>query len=355
MVTPAFASEINASGNTGESLITATVAAATMSVIVPMELPISIDSEGAATYATDAKIVNKSHGPVIVDNVAVTGQNGWEIANYADSKLVNSPVGTKKIGFQLNGCNTTDYSPNLAGITNAIGAISGGSEAALTYAAKLPAQAQAIDNVTVAKVVFTVDWDAQLSVEIAITDASGNPVNILETNSKYRVELVTKSGQDYSGSVTWDHESLSAAWVSPDDSIGMGSLVGDLHTGTDTGTSWISATLDDQTVYTLNVTITNKVTALNSSYDGVNSEFQSSGLKLGEQVTLYALPQGSSGTPSGNIGDPSRLQWESSDESILSIDSTSNWQCVVKGNAAGNVTVTARYGDLHCEFYITVG
>ena len=53
------------------------VEAPTFSVTVPTALPINVDANGEVTTSSDAKIVNNSHGSVIVTNVTVTGKNDW--------------------------------------------------------------------------------------------------------------------------------------------------------------------------------------------------------------------------------------------------------------------------------------
>ena len=46
------------------------------SVTVPTVLPFVVDNDGTVHVATNAKIINKSNGPVEVAGVAATGANG---------------------------------------------------------------------------------------------------------------------------------------------------------------------------------------------------------------------------------------------------------------------------------------
>ena len=131
------------------------------SVTVPTVLPFVVDHDGTVHVATNAKIVNKSRGPVEVAGVAATGANGWAIAeNGTDFSRV--PVDSKQFTFTLNSDNFSAAAANVAS-NLALGAawtsISGGNgELALPYNGSFAIQSTNV-SAKVADVVFTVQWD----------------------------------------------------------------------------------------------------------------------------------------------------------------------------------------------------
>ena len=131
------------------------------SVTVPTVLPFVVDHDGTVHVATNAKIVNKSRGPVEVAGVAATGANGWAIAeNGTDFSRV--PVDSKQFTFTLNSDSFSAAATNVAS-NLALGAawtsISGGNgELALPYNGSFAIQSTNV-SAKVADVVFTVQWD----------------------------------------------------------------------------------------------------------------------------------------------------------------------------------------------------
>lgn len=171
LAVPAFAADINTAGGTGSADVPLTVEAPTFSVTVPMQLPITVDADGAVTTATDAAIVNKSHGMVQVSNVTVTGANSWALVDF-ETNMGAVAVNSKKIALKLNG--------DVTGIDGAFGFTAANwptiaakndadttDEMAIVYDAKVPAQSTAVDGTTVANVVFTVGWATQAAEEPA--------------------------------------------------------------------------------------------------------------------------------------------------------------------------------------------
>ena len=131
------------------------------SVTVPTVLPFVVDHDGTVHVATNAKIVNKSRGPVEVAGVSATGANGWAIAeNGTDFSRV--PVDSKQFTFTLNSDNFSAAAANVPS-NLALGAawtsISGGNgELALPYNGSFAIQSTNV-SAKVADVVFTVQWD----------------------------------------------------------------------------------------------------------------------------------------------------------------------------------------------------
>lgn len=156
------ATDIGTAGGAGDSEVLLTVEeGALFDVTVPMNLAISVDKNGNVTTASNAKIVNNSHGQVQVTNVAIAGANDWSTVDFA-TDMTKEKVGTKKLGFKINGDVTgSDGSLSFTQANFPVmdGANDGDTdEMAITYDAKLPAQKTAITGSKVADVTFTVDW-----------------------------------------------------------------------------------------------------------------------------------------------------------------------------------------------------
>lgn len=159
----AFAGNIDASGGTGSATVNLDVEAPTFSVTVPTSLPINVSADGEVSTAQDAKIVNNSHGSVIVTNVTVTGKNGWQIVE-ADKDMSGVKVNAKEFGMTINGDKTTAEGNLLFSQDNwaAIGAkddAGNTDELAITYDAVVAPQANNMDGAEVASIVFTVGWN----------------------------------------------------------------------------------------------------------------------------------------------------------------------------------------------------
>lgn len=153
-ITPTLAAEITTAG--GDSGVDAILnaEASTFSVTVPTSLPIWVDSSGVLTVSTSAKIVNNSSGPVQVSGVEFIGKNGWSLASF-DADLTTKKVGTKEVGFYLNGDTTDQQTLNFTQDNWA--EISGGSEQPLEYNANIAPQSEALKE-EIAEVIFTIGW-----------------------------------------------------------------------------------------------------------------------------------------------------------------------------------------------------
>jgi hypothetical protein len=163
LTVPAFAIQLSEAGEATVP-VELTVTAATFSVTVPTALPVTVDATGVVTTATDAKIVNNSHGAVRVTNMVISGVDDWEIVNYDSANMSAEKANSHKVAIQINGDKTTaddtitfteSNFPKLDG-ANATDS----DELEIVYDAKLPAQTTQISGSAIANVVFTVGWDA---------------------------------------------------------------------------------------------------------------------------------------------------------------------------------------------------
>lgn len=163
MPVAAFASNIDVADGTGSATVNLDVEAPTFSVTVPTALPINVSADGEVTTAQDAKIVNNSHGSVIVTNVTVTGKNDWKVVE-ADKDMSGVKVNAKEFGMTINGDKTAAEGNLIFSQDNwtAIGAKDDAGdtdELAITYDAVVAPQANNMDGIEVASIVFTVGWN----------------------------------------------------------------------------------------------------------------------------------------------------------------------------------------------------
>ena len=158
-----MATDITTDGGNSEVPVELTAEAATFSVTVPTALPIDVAADGTVTTADDAKIVNNSHGAVMVTNMTIVGADNWEILDWDTADMSSEKVGSAKVAMIINNEKTTADDtitfnqanfPKLDGTSDAIST----DELAIVYDAKVPAQASAISDLTVANVVFTIGW-----------------------------------------------------------------------------------------------------------------------------------------------------------------------------------------------------
>ena len=188
-----FAAEVNTSGGSGSTPVNLTttndglgtdtdgdgipdtpgaVTPTKMSVTVPTTLPMAMSEDGVVVTADNCKIVNNSYGAVRVKNVTITAGKSWNLTAFGDkSTLAGEKVDSNKLGFAMtigsgdqvmttnndssqvlisapvNGCYMT-------GIGN-----TAGNTAAIEYAAIVTPLSTAVQNATVASVVFVIEWD----------------------------------------------------------------------------------------------------------------------------------------------------------------------------------------------------
>lgn len=154
---------ISGAKDTGSVDLMLSVENATFSVTVPMYLPVTVDSQGNVTTASDAEIVNNSSGPVQVTNVSITPFSNWVVVDY-NTNMKAEKVNAKKVGLKLNETSKTqaDGSLNFDStgfrVMNSRAFTDGSNKISLNYNVIIPAQEKAISNTSVANLTFTVAW-----------------------------------------------------------------------------------------------------------------------------------------------------------------------------------------------------
>ena len=183
-ISASAANTVDASGDTGTSSVTLSStadgsiggdpAATKMSVTVPTVLPIAVGTDGTASTATDAKIVNNSFGAVKVNSVSIEAAQGWSLAAFGSKdSLAKVKVDSNMIGFKLalgGGTEQLTNAENAASQTLIDGAIEGcymsgnGDQTAnsigIAYDAIVSPVSEAVVNASVASVLFVICWDA---------------------------------------------------------------------------------------------------------------------------------------------------------------------------------------------------
>lgn len=198
----------NGQGGDASSVVILDADATTFKVTVPIALHVSQDTDGQKTYADAmtaenatgaAKIINECPlGQVQIKKVEIVPHSDYEIKGWSED-YANMKVNSKVFGFKINGAEAqaggsvgatstvvndnsgvsdtitttvkngkdgktdltrvyADYNITPSG-DSAFPIITNGSVLPIDYEAKLPAYSQAVDNVNVGGVVFTVDFN----------------------------------------------------------------------------------------------------------------------------------------------------------------------------------------------------
>ena len=183
MSVSASAAEVESNGGSGstpvylssteDGTIGGKPSATAMSVTVPTALPMAMSQNGDVTCADNCKIINNSYGAVRVKSVTITTANGWKLTAFGDkSTLAGEKVNSNKIGFAMSigggaqvatdASNTSSQtlidSPVAGCYMTGIGDTSGNS-VDVDYAAIVTPLSNAVTDVTIANVVFIVEWD----------------------------------------------------------------------------------------------------------------------------------------------------------------------------------------------------
>ena len=183
MCVGASAAEIDASGGTASTPVNLTTtvdgssdgsaAPTAMSVTVPTALPMAMSQNGEVTTADNCQIINNSYGAVRVASVQISSAGGWKLTAFGDkSTLAGEKVNSNKIGFAMSigggaqvatdASNTSSQtlidSPVAGCYMTGIGDTSGNS-VDVDYAAIVTPLSNAVTDVTIANVVFIVEWD----------------------------------------------------------------------------------------------------------------------------------------------------------------------------------------------------
>jgi len=183
----AFAAEIDTSGGSGNTPVNLTTtnggldengnptgeaAPTKLSVVVPTSLPMAMSEDGDVVTATNCKIVNNSYGAVRVKSVNISAASDWHLTAFGDkSTLAAEKVDSNKLGFAMSigggaqvKTSTDDESQML--ITAPIEGcyMTGIGDAAknfadIVYSAIVTPLSDAVENSTIANVVFVIEWD----------------------------------------------------------------------------------------------------------------------------------------------------------------------------------------------------
>ena len=184
MSVSASAAEINQSGGSGTTPVNLTttndgiggddgeVTPTKLNVVVPTSLPMAMSDDGTVVTASDCKIVNKSYGAVRVKSVTISAADDWNLTAFGDkSKLAGEKVDSNKLGFALSigggkQVKTTSDKATQQLITAPIDGcyMTGIGDTAnnfvsIDYDAIVTPLSGAVNNATVANVVFVIEWD----------------------------------------------------------------------------------------------------------------------------------------------------------------------------------------------------
>ena len=180
----ASAAEINQSGGSGTTPVNLTttnggiggeggeVTPTKLNVIVPTSLPMAMSDDGTVVTASDCRIVNKSYGAVRVKSVTISAADDWNLTAFGDkSTLAGEKVDSNKLGFALSigggkQVKTNSDKATQQLITNPIDGcyMTGIGDTAnnfvmIDYDAIVTPLSGAVNNATVANVVFVIEWD----------------------------------------------------------------------------------------------------------------------------------------------------------------------------------------------------
>ena len=146
------AADVNQSGGSGDSKVTLDINSRNLKVTVPSVLPIWVDSDNNVTVATNAKIQNRSDGPVDVTDVSVEADNNWSLVDF-NTDFTKVPVDTKQYGMTMYNDDVID-GVNLSLFDR----INGSDEIAVQYNGNVAIQSSNINKLDIGHVVFTVAW-----------------------------------------------------------------------------------------------------------------------------------------------------------------------------------------------------
>ena len=143
-----------------------------LNVTVPTSLPMAMSDDGTVVTATDCKIVNNSYGAVRVKSVTISAADDWNLTAFGDkSSLAGEKVDSNKLGFALSiggGKQVMTVSDKATQqlITNPIDGCymtgigdAAGNFVSIDYDAIVTPLSGAVNNATVANVVFVIEWD----------------------------------------------------------------------------------------------------------------------------------------------------------------------------------------------------
>ena len=188
----AFAAEVDTSGGSGSTPVNlsttneglqdtdgdcipdtpGSVTPTKMSVVVPTVLPMAMSEDGVVVTADNCQIVNNSYGAVRVKSVTISAASDWNLTKFGDkSILAGEKVDSNKLGFSIaigggeavatandDATQQLISAPIVGCYMTGIGDTSGNT-VAIDYAAIVTPLSGAVENATVANVVFVIEWD----------------------------------------------------------------------------------------------------------------------------------------------------------------------------------------------------
>lgn len=181
------AAEINQSGGSGSTPVNltttngglnedgsggGTVTPTKLNVTVPTALPLAMSDDGTVVTADNCKIVNNSYGAVRVKTVTISAASDWNLTSFGDkNSLAGEKVDSNKLGFALSiGGGKEVMTKGNAATQRLIAAPmegcymtgvgdTSGNTAAIDYAAIVTPMSGAVNNSTIANVIFVIEWD----------------------------------------------------------------------------------------------------------------------------------------------------------------------------------------------------
>lgn len=184
MSVSASAAEINQSGGSGTTPVNLTttndgiggdggeITPIKLNVVVPTSLPMAMSDDGTVVTATDCMIVNKSYGAVRVKSVTISAADEWNLTTFGDkSTLAGEKVDSNKLGFALSIGGGKQVKTNSDKATQQLITapiegcyMTGIGDTAnnfvmIDYDAIVTPLSGAVNNATVANVVFVIEWD----------------------------------------------------------------------------------------------------------------------------------------------------------------------------------------------------
>ncbi len=183
MSVTAFAAEIGTSGGSGTTPVNLTTTnggigggdtptPTKLNVVVPTSLPMAMSDDGSVVTADDCKITNNSYGAVRVKSVSITAASDWHLTAFGNkSTLAGEKVDSNKLGFAMiiGGGAQVKTTTNAATQSLITAPIAGcymtgvgdttGNSVDIIYSAIVTPLSGAVNNATVASVVFVIEWD----------------------------------------------------------------------------------------------------------------------------------------------------------------------------------------------------
>ncbi len=180
---PTMAAEINKSGGSASTPVSLTttnsgldgggdVTATKLNVVVPTSLPMAMSDDGSVVTANDCKIVNKSYGAVRIKSVTISAASRWNLTKFGPkSTLAAEKVDANKLGFAMTigggkqvQTTTNDSTQRLITAPTTGCYMTGIGDPAknsvlIDYDAIVTPLSGTMNNVTVANVVFVIEWD----------------------------------------------------------------------------------------------------------------------------------------------------------------------------------------------------